>query len=207
MQELISPKHQVAQEWLAVVRKQLTEESVLTLLNAVREGVRAGLKDYTNAVEKLQLQTQSRQARDVRALHQQRLQVLVPALRLLQSYRQQLKKSGSLKHPDALAVHLLSFVSNTPKATITRVVPRNALVWRFNATRPQRIVAAEVLRAFPQVFATLPAALRSRFPSYEDLVAQEYIAQRESMRNRVLTKVEAAGVLEREELTFLRALR
>ena len=210
MQDLESPMHQAAQKWLAEVQQSLNSDTVQNLLTDVATLVHAGRKAYRDAAEKASVRSRYRRdCREERARLQQRLQVLVPALRILQAYRQQLRRGQPLKHPDALAVHLLSLGSGTHRRGITHVLSQDEHwnVRYFSTTEANKAAAFELLRAHPEVFGTLPDSLRGRFPSEENLHMQQQLALRTSLRKRVLEKVTAAGILDREELKFLRGIR
>jgi hypothetical protein len=182
---------------------------VQNLLTDVATLVHAGRKAYRDAAEKASVRSRYRMGyREERARLQQSLQVLVPALRILQAYKQQFRKGHPLKHPQALAVHLLSFATGTPKQGVAQLLSerKNRKVWYVVATETQKATATELLQAHPEVFGTLPSSLRGRFPSEENLYMRKQLAQRTSLRERVLEKVTAAGILDREELKFLREM-
>lgn len=189
------------QKWLRHVSRHLQQNSLQPLLEHLAKRRKELLKEYRTSSRAAEF---SEEARHRRRQAHVRLQVVAPAYRLLCAYRQQLLVQGFVCRPEALALHLLSFATQTHKSLLLGSQTLKGVSFRgFRPTEEQRLEALELLQSAKKLFGKngLPAQVEPA-ESAEEAARKA----RNARRRLILRKILAAGILTPKEYELLEQL-
>jgi hypothetical protein len=211
METITNPEHVAVRAWLDDAANRLGDYGLEKLEASLVLDYAAQLKLFKSCQSKLKLGTRAdyQQHLEGRALSQQHLQIIRPALRWVRAYRAQLRLSGKILMPNALGVFMLSRALQEAPQALWKPLNRDD-AWAAHRTAAavtgyQRDVARGLIEANPALFPPLPD-LSVRLPDEHELWAKTKRREVVESRTRIIDKVRDAGILDSEELRVLYAM-
>jgi hypothetical protein len=211
MKHVNNPEHVAVRAWLEDAANRLNDFGLEKLQAHLVAECAAEVKRFKDCQTKLRLGAANdySQQREGRALSQQHLQVIKPALRWVRSYRAQLRQSGKILLPIALGVFVLSKALQEAPQALWKPLNRDD-AWAAHRTAAavtayQRDVARGLIAANPALFSPLPD-LQTRLPDEHELWAKTKRREVVEARTRIIDKVRDANILDSEELRVLYAM-